>query len=489
MAATTVKRLQATDLNAVSKNGDTMSGSLTMDIPGMMVWRNSDKSRRWLLYPNTSGTEFYIATQELDAQGNASNWRGVLVAHDDGTIALNQPLAISAGGTGARSEEDMRTAVFNNTRTSGWTSYPTAAGLYRATGTLWSGLPSGASAYGVLAIMSCGGYYMHLYADANGDLYYGEKGSAGAPSSWKKANSLLSGGTIAGGLIATGSGIYIRHASSPILYLQDANGGASGGIYSAISNHRLTLRAYHTGDSNYDDFYLPTPAATGNSVGHTIFTTKNPPTPVQVGAVSKTGDTMSGRLTASGAETGFSTEATISGTNYSIRLAIGGSGNRGIYLGDLNKWLIGVNANGEPMLGITVPVANGGTGATSAATARTNLGAAAAGIAIASSLQIAASISVNLSAYTRIECDIQFPNERVHLSMPEKGVWYAVSALGDAATTATNFTIYGIRIRFTDSGFEVNYCGFKTMSTGAWNDRLGNSGYTLRRIYGFTSIY
>lgn len=93
-----------------------------------------------------------------------------------------------------------------------------------------------------------------------------------------------------------------------------------------------------------------------------------------LGAVAKTGDTMTGRLTTAGAETGFSTEATISNTNYSIRLAIGSTGNRGIYLGDSSKWLIGVNASGDPILGITVPITSGGTGATTAAAARTNLG-------------------------------------------------------------------------------------------------------------------
>lgn len=93
-----------------------------------------------------------------------------------------------------------------------------------------------------------------------------------------------------------------------------------------------------------------------------------------IGAVAKTGDTMTGRLTTSGTETGFSTEATISSTNYSIRLAIGATGNRGIYLSDSSKWLIGVNASGDPILGITVPITSGGTGATTAAAARTNLG-------------------------------------------------------------------------------------------------------------------
>lgn len=111
---------------------------------------------------------------------------------------------------------------------------------------------------------------------------------------------------------------------------------------------------------------------------------------------------------------------------------------------------------------------------------------ATGGKEISSNLQIAASISVDLSDYTRIECDWQCPGGRIHLSMPEKGVWYAASALSENVATATNYNIYGIKIKFTDSGFEVSYCGYKIMNTGAWTDRLGNNGYTLRRVYGYT---
>lgn len=80
--------------------------------------------------------------------------------------------------------------------------------------------------------------------------------------------------------------------------------------------------------------------------------------------VRSTGGTMTGRLVTSGVETGFQTQATTGGKDYALRMSIGGSGNRGIFLADLNKWLIGVGPNGESLFGVTVPIEYGGTGST-----------------------------------------------------------------------------------------------------------------------------
>lgn len=93
------------NIGAVATTGSTkgiMTGPLTMKNNSQHYWLNSAESRFWIVYPSPSGDEFYIATQEVDAQGQTSNWKGILVAGVDGTIALNQPLAVTAGGTGAR---------------------------------------------------------------------------------------------------------------------------------------------------------------------------------------------------------------------------------------------------------------------------------------------------------------------------------------------------------------------------------------------------
>ena len=97
------------NIGAVAITGSTkgiMTGPLTMKDNRQHYWLNSAESRFWIIYPSASGDEFYIATQEVDAQGQTSNWKGVLVANSDGTIALNQPLAVTAGGTGARNVSD-----------------------------------------------------------------------------------------------------------------------------------------------------------------------------------------------------------------------------------------------------------------------------------------------------------------------------------------------------------------------------------------------
>lgn len=74
--------------------------------------------------------------------------------------------------------------------------------------------------------------------------------------------------------------------------------------------------------------------------------------------------TSNGRLTTSGVETGFQTQCTINGKEYALRMAIGARGNRGIFLADSNKWLIGAGPNGESLFGVTVPIEYGGTGTT-----------------------------------------------------------------------------------------------------------------------------
>ena len=197
-AARTNLGITPANIGAVNKAGDTMTGPLTFDT-NMAIWRNTAKTRRWLIYPNAAGDEFYIATQDLDGQGAASNWRGVFVAHSDGSVAINKPLPITSGGTGQSTEAGMRSTVFNSTDTNGITTYPTEPGLYRVTKSV-TGLPSGLSNYyGVLMIYGAGSYYNHVYIDSNLNQYFAYKGSTGAPASWKQVLP-TSGGTITGTL-------------------------------------------------------------------------------------------------------------------------------------------------------------------------------------------------------------------------------------------------------------------------------------------------
>lgn len=109
-----------------------------------------------------------------DTFGVPSNW-----------VNITGIIPISRGGSGQSTEAGLRGVVFNSSVTSGITTYPTTPGLYRVTSSC-AGLPSGATFYGVLAIFGAGGYYMHLFAGSDNNLYYGYKGSSGAPTSWRK---------------------------------------------------------------------------------------------------------------------------------------------------------------------------------------------------------------------------------------------------------------------------------------------------------------
>jgi len=202
-------------------------------------------------------------------------------------------------------------------------------------------------------------------------------------------------------------------------------------------------------------------------------------TPANIGAVAKSGDTITGRLNINNSST--------SGGGVRIWEDDEG-GNISIYSPNGEEFQIDAVSDTELRC---FSIRNGSykdfsfnglTGVLSASGGFEGV----SGTSISSSLQIAASIAVNLSTYTRIECDWQCPGGRIHLSMPEKGVWYAATALNEDTTAATDYFIYGIKIRFVDSGFEVNYCGFKNMNTGAWTDRLDHAAYTLRHVYGYT---
>lgn len=135
-----------------------------------------------------------IAQQALTGvKGNAENSYRTgdvnLTPANLGALATSDIIDITHGGTGQSTQDGMRNAVFYNTTTTGISSYPTTAGVWRVTGTLPAGMPSGANAYGVLTIVGAGGYFTHRYVDANHDVYYAYRSAAGAPITWRKLTS------------------------------------------------------------------------------------------------------------------------------------------------------------------------------------------------------------------------------------------------------------------------------------------------------------
>ncbi len=94
-----------------------------------------------------------------------------------------------------------------------------------------------------------------------------------------------------------------------------------------------------------------------------------------LGAVSKSGDTMTGDLSVQkNGEASIYSNNTAQGRN--IRLCAGASGRAGIYDDTHEKWLIDYDSAGVLELGDALPISSGGTGASNIAAARANLQAA-----------------------------------------------------------------------------------------------------------------
>ena len=76
---------------------------------------------------------------------------------------------------------------------SGITSFPTTAGVYRTTGNLPAGMPSGAQGYGTLVIWYSG-YRLCIYACGGGDEVYFSisSGMSSPPTKWYKIGSMSS---------------------------------------------------------------------------------------------------------------------------------------------------------------------------------------------------------------------------------------------------------------------------------------------------------
>lgn len=143
--AATKPSYTAAEVGAVAKTGDTMTGPLCFDHSNILSYGEQD-SRRWLVYPNADKTEFYIATQEK-VNEEWANWRGVFVAHSDGTIAINQPLGTVQGGTGARTAAGAR-ANLEVLRTGHPNPVNLDTILYNFLGTVWNVTGTGVSVFG-----------------------------------------------------------------------------------------------------------------------------------------------------------------------------------------------------------------------------------------------------------------------------------------------------------------------------------------------------
>lgn len=100
----------------------------------------------------------------------------------------------TASEVGAVAKSELKKFAYSqtdengNTSVHGIASYPTAPGVFRVVNPV-TGLPSGCLGYGSLVIFDGGSYVLHLYQDANDNLYWARTGDgviAPAASNWRE---------------------------------------------------------------------------------------------------------------------------------------------------------------------------------------------------------------------------------------------------------------------------------------------------------------
>ena len=89
----------------------------------------------------------------------------------------NNPHGVTAEQIGAVAKSELKVLAYSNTDENGDTtaasikSYPTTPGVFRVVEPV-AGLPSGSLGYGTLVIFDGGSYWLHLYQDVEGYLYW-----------------------------------------------------------------------------------------------------------------------------------------------------------------------------------------------------------------------------------------------------------------------------------------------------------------------------
>lgn len=223
-------------------------------------------------------------------------------------------------------------------------------------------------------------------------ILYGGTGATTADGACENLGAVKkSGGTMTGTLALKGSSTSIE--------FKDAS-GVTKDSYSSNRDYNIAfITEKHLEDDNLDWFYLPTPAATGSHNTYYILTTKSAVTVAQggtgattadgacgnIGAVKKSGDTMTGNLTIQTSHDPATMYRRADGTLRGYTLV--NDDNRYIviqkHLNDDNLDLYYfpiVNSGSSAGYDVlttksTVTIAQGGTGATTAAGACTNIGA------------------------------------------------------------------------------------------------------------------
>lgn len=115
-------------------------------------------------------------------------------------------------------------------------------------------------------------------------LAHGGTGATSAAAALTALGAVAKAGDTMSGALSVNPGIYIVSDGNPTLHFKPITGTKDNAtIYGLSGSNQILFRSWHTGDTNYDNFNMPAPSATGANGNYHILTTKQSITNVTIG--------------------------------------------------------------------------------------------------------------------------------------------------------------------------------------------------------------
>lgn len=282
-----------TNLGAVNKAGDTMTG--TLKSPGISLY-NSSWPQLSFLSASTDSTATNAVWSDISkarmgfserASGSSYNEEYILPIPNVQTerkwysiLTSKTAVTVAQGGTGSTTAAGALTNLG---------ALPLAGGTMTGQIVLSSTgfKTSNASGYSVNAY----GNFTHTDTSTTSSWNICKNSGAGVFTvNFENGNTTVGGTlTVASSIQATND-IYLKGSTAPMLHLRRSDGTELGSLYGLVSSSRLILRTWNSTGTYYADYQLPDDSANDGFRSYNILTSKD----FKYSSVNQTSGTLTG---------------------------------------------------------------------------------------------------------------------------------------------------------------------------------------------------